>query len=384
MALFIAAIIIFIIVDIIIRLVAKKVREKKIKDERAEALKVSLNLDFSREAKTLKRAEVENPKARILCVDDESVILDSFRKILVLDGYSIDTVENGKEALGLIQNHSYDFLFTDLKMPEMDGVEVTKSVKHLRPDIDVIIITGYATVETAVECMKFGAMDYVQKPFTEDELLEFAKKAYIKREDRIRRMLKPKVHITQIRESVKSKTPEFMIPGGVFISEGHCWASINEEGLVKIGLDDFARKLIGKIETIEFPNLGLIVKKGQPLFTVKQKNRTVTFNSPVSGKVKEINKPLSIDLESIEISPYENNWICQVDAEELDSEITQLKIGKAAVTFYEDDIERLQALKKKIRTGSGEDEDNVSLYIGEMEKLDDISWKRHCNEFFDK
>ena len=383
MVLFIAAIIIFIIVDIIIRLIAKKVREKKIKDERAEALKVSLNLDFSREAKTLKRAEVENPKARILCVDDESVILDSFRKILVLDGYSVDTVENGKEALGLIQNHSYDFLFTDLKMPEMDGVEVTKSVKHLRPDIDVIIITGYATVETAVECMKFGAMDYVQKPFTEDELLEFAKKAYIKREDKIKRMLKPKVHITHVKQSVKSKTPEFMIPGGVFISEGHCWASVNEEGLVKVGLDDLARKLIGKVEAIEFPNLGLSVKKGQPLFTVKQQNRTVTFNSPVSGKVKEINKPLSVDLESIEISPYENNWICQIDADELDSEIPQLKIGKAAVTFFEYDIERLQALQKKIRTGSG-DEDNLSLYIGEMEKLDDVSWKRYCNEFFDK
>lgn len=384
MALFIAAIVIFIIADIIIRLVAKKVREKKVKTEREEALKVSLNLDFSREAKTLKRAEVENPKARILCVDDEAVILDSFRKILVLDGYCVDTVESGKEALGLIQNHSYDFLFTDLKMPEMDGVEVTKSVKHIRPDIDVIIITGYATVETAVECMKFGAMDYVQKPFTEDELLEFAKKAYIKREDRIKRMLKPKVHITQIKELLKSKTPEFMIPGGVFISEGHCWASINDEGLVKVGLDDFARKLIGKVEAIEFPNLGLSVKKGQPLFTVKQKNRIVTFNSPLSGKVKEINKPLSVELESIEISPYENNWICQIDADELDSEISDLKIGKAAVTFYEGDIERLQSVKKKIKTGSEEDETISTLYVGEMEKLDDVSWKRYCKEFFEK
>ena len=174
MALFILAVIVFIIADLLIRYIAKKVRENKIMQEREEALKESIQLDFSMEAKTLKRAEVENPKARILCVDDEAVILDSFRKILVLDGYSVDTVETGKEALGLVQTHSYDFVFTDLKMPEMDGVEVTKSIKHLRPDIDVIIITGYATVETAVECMKFGAMDYVQKPFTEDELLDFA------------------------------------------------------------------------------------------------------------------------------------------------------------------------------------------------------------------
>lgn len=384
MALFIVALIVFIIADICIRLIAKKIGEKKIMREREEALNVSLNLDFSSEAKTLKRAEVENPKARILCVDDEGVILDSFRKILVLDGYCVDTVETGKEALGLIQNHSYDFVFTDLKMPEMDGVEVTKSVKHLRPDIDVIIITGYATVETAVECMKFGAMDYVQKPFTEDELLEFTKKAYIKREDRIKKLLKPKVHITHLKEASGAKTPEFLIPGGVFISIGHCWANIDDKGIVKVGLDDFARKLIGKIDSIEFPNLGLSIRKGQRLFAVKQGNRRVIFNSPVTGKVKEINKPLNTDIESIEFSPYENNWVCQIDAEELDSEIPTLKIGKAAVTFFQEDIERLQSIKKKIKTGSKDDESNGHLYIGEMEKLDDVSWKRYCEDFFEK
>ena len=113
---------------------------------------------------------------------------------MVIDGYSVDTVTNGKEALGLIQSHHYDFVFTDLKMPEMDGVEVTKAVKHLRPDIDVIIITGYASVETAVETMKYGAMDYVQKPFTEDELLAFVKKTLIKRQDKIQKQLKQNIN----------------------------------------------------------------------------------------------------------------------------------------------------------------------------------------------
>jgi len=147
---------------------------------------------------------------------------------------------------------------------------------------------------------------------------------------------------------------------------------------------DFARKLIGKIDTIEFPNLGLSVKKGQPLFTVKQENRSVTFNSPVSGNVKEINKLLNKDIESIEFSPYENNWICQIDAEELDNEIPQLKIGKAAVTFYQKDIEHLQELKKKTKTGNEEDKSNGQLYIGEMENLDDFNWKKYSEEFFEK
>ena len=385
MALFVIAVIVFVIADIAIRYIAKQIKEKKVHLEREEALKVSLNLDFSREAKTLKRAEVENPKARILCVDDEAVILDSFRKILVLDGYSVDTVEMGKEALGLIQTHSYDFVFTDLKMPEMDGLEVTKSVKHLRPDIDVVIITGFATVETAVECMKFGAMDYVQKPFTEDELLEFVKKLHIKREDRISKTLKPKVHITQLKENIAANAPEFQIPGGVFISEGHCWANINEDGTTKIGLDDFAKKIIGKVDSIGLPNLGMAVKKGQSLFTVKQGQRSIAFKSPVSGKVKEVNKFINDELDSLNVSPYDLNWICEIDAEELDSEIPNLKIGKAAVSLYENDIERLQDLKKKNKTGKETQlEPNGVIFVGEMEKFDDIIWKKFAEEFFER
>ncbi len=385
MALFVLAVIVFIIADITIRYIAKRVREKKVLQEREEALKVSLNLDYSREAKTLKRAEVENPKARILCVDDESVILDSFRRILVLDGYCVDTVEQGREALGLIQTHSYDFVFTDLKMPEMDGLEVTKSVKHLRPDIDVVIITGFATVETAVDCMKFGAMDYVQKPFTEDELLEFVKKLLIKREDRISKTLKPKVHITHLKEAVGSKTPEFQIPGGVFISQGHCWANVSEDGTAKVGLDDFAKKIIGKVDSVGLPNLGMIVKKGQSLFNITQGQRTISFKSPVSGKVKEINKFINQELDSLNFTPYDMNWVCEIDAYELDSELPGLKIGKSAVSFYQEDIEKLQVLKKKTQTSKeAELEPEGAIFVGEMEKLDDISWKRFAEEFFEK
>lgn len=151
MPLFILALIIFIIADVIIRIAIKKINEKKTRKERMTVLEEGIKVDFSKEAVSLKRAEVPNPKAKILCVDDEDVILDSFRKILVLDGYAVDTVKSGPEALNLIKSNHYDFLFTDLKMPEMDGVEVTKSAKYLRPDIDVVIITGYATVETAVD-----------------------------------------------------------------------------------------------------------------------------------------------------------------------------------------------------------------------------------------
>ena len=384
MPLFILAVIVFIIADIIIRYAIKTLNDKKLRKERENILTESINIDFSKEAKSLKRAEVQNPKAKILCVDDEDVILDSFRKILVLDGYSVDTVSAGAEAFNLIKSHHYDFVFTDLKMPEMDGVEVTKSVKFLRPDIDVIIITGYATVETAVDCMKLGAMDYVQKPFTEDELLEFTKKSLIKRQDRIQKQLKPRVHITHLKEDEKLSIGEFAIPGGVFLSEGHTWASVTQDGTVRIGLDDFAKKLIGKIDDVEFPNLGMTITKGQQLFSIKQGKKSIQFNSPVSGQVAKVNQTIMDNIGNLEFSTYGNNWICTIDADKLDIELSKLKIGKNAVAFYQDEIEKyLKRIKDFVKTGDNKI-DSFELYWGQLENLEEKDWYIITGEFFKK
>ncbi len=366
---FIVGLIIIIIADVTIRMVLKKIEEKKARAEREAVLNESISVNFSTEAKSLKRAEVPNPKAKILCIDDEEIILDSFRKILVLDGYSVDTVQSGSEALGLIKNHHYDFVFTDLKMPEMDGVEVTKKVKYLRPDIDVVIITGYATVETAVETMKDGAMDYVQKPFTEDELLAFVKKILIKRQDRLQKQLKPRVHIAYLSENKELNRGEFAIPGGVFISDIHVWASIEQNGLVHLGLDDLAVKIMGEIEDVSFPNVGLKVKADGPLFNVKVNNKIITFKSPISGTVLETNNELIESLDTLKINSYDKNWICKIDADNLDEELKNLKIGKSAVTLYQEDIDKCKNIV--IQSLENKEYQPDDLYIGVLESIED-------------
>jgi CheY-like chemotaxis protein/glycine cleavage system H lipoate-binding protein len=380
----IIAFICFIIADLLIRKFLEKIKIKKAREEREAVLRESLNLDFTHEAKTLKRAEVDNPKAKILCVDDEQVILDSFRKILVLDGYSVDTVETGQEALGLVQKHHYDFVFTDLKMPHMSGEDVCKSVKHLRPDIDVIIITGYASVESAVETMKYGAMDYIQKPFTEEELTEMVKKFVIKRHERIQKQIKPKVHITHLSYKEDPKSTEFFIPGGVFISGGHCWCAVNQDGTVKMGIDDFAKKLLGKIDSIEMPNLGMEISKGQTLFNVKRGSKTISFKSPLSGKVAKVNSELIENLDSLDVTPYEKNWICIIDADNLDTELQDMKIGNAAVNFYQEKIDSAQAYLKDKLVSKGkikEEESNNVLHYGVVGKLDDFEIEEFVEKF---
>ncbi|MCB0832096.1 MAG: response regulator [Bacteroidetes bacterium] len=383
MALFVLALVLFIVFDIAIRFGVKKYEEKKHREEREKALTESLRLDFSREAKSLKRVEVTHPKARLLCVDDEEVILDSFRKILVLDGYCVDTVTTGQEALGLVQSHHYDFVFTDLKMPEMDGHDVVKSVKHLRPDIDVVVITGYATVESAVDCMKHGAMDYIQKPFTEEELLTMMKKSLVKRQDRIAKQLKPKVFVTPFQGAEQIKSAEFAIPGGVFISKNHCWISLTPEGHVYVGIDDFAKKLIGRIDSLEFPNLGMQVKTGQPLFSLKQANHTLNFASPIHGTVSRVNAALTRDPARLNATPYDQNWVCMIEPDHLETDLSTLKIGQAAVDFFQYEIERFKDTVKDL----GRDHENgngSALHVGELESLEDKDWLTVAGKFFER
>lgn len=108
----------------------------------------------------------------ILVVDDEAVIRDGIKRVLECDRFEVETCRSGHIAIERLQEKEYGLIISDLKMPGMNGIEVLKAVKALQPDIPVIIITGYASIDTAVEAMKNGAADYISKPFVPDLLLE--------------------------------------------------------------------------------------------------------------------------------------------------------------------------------------------------------------------
>lgn len=370
----VVTVIVFIMVDFALRIYFQKRHESNLRKERKEALDIGLKLDVSEEAKTLKRVEVKEPKARILAVDDEAIILDSFRKILVVAGYSIDTVEKGQEALGLILKHDYDFVFTDLKMPEMDGLEVTKAVKHLRPDIDVIVITGYASIETAVETMKHGAMDYVQKPFTEDELIDFFSKCLIRRKDRIERQMKPTVRLITPSTKESGSQHEFNVPAGIFISPNHTWVNIEMNGTARVGLDDFVRKIIRNIDQIELPKLNKNIKKGESLFSIKQNSHTIDVSSPISGKVTLLNTEHVEHPEWIASKPFELSWMCCIDPSNLPEELRSLKIGVDSINWYREEIDKYSAIVKKV--------EKEGLQIGASAKGKDKTADQKTDERF--
>jgi len=119
--------------------------------------------------------------ANILIVDDELVICQSCEKIFLRAGHKVTYTTSGKQALNLLEEQIFDVVFTDLKMADIGGMEVLQTVKQKFPDTIVVVITGYATVASAVETMRFGAFDYLPKPFTPGELLGVLNKALEKR-----------------------------------------------------------------------------------------------------------------------------------------------------------------------------------------------------------
>ena len=114
---------------------------------------------------------------RILVADDDAVIREGLRRILTAEGYDVETVSNGLAALERLEEQSFKLLVTDLKMPGMSGLEVLQSLRVCQPELPVVLITGYAAIDNAVEAMKNGATDYLSKPFGNDELISKVKNA---------------------------------------------------------------------------------------------------------------------------------------------------------------------------------------------------------------
>jgi DNA-binding NtrC family response regulator len=127
--------------------------------------------------------------AHILIVDDETVICKSCEKVFRRAGHSTAFATSGREALAMLASDTYDVVFTDLKMMDMGGLEVLQSVKEKYPTTVVVVITGYATIASAVETMRSGAFDFLPKPFTAGELLAVLDRALEKR--KLLRMSEP-------------------------------------------------------------------------------------------------------------------------------------------------------------------------------------------------
>ncbi|PIV57567.1 MAG: Fis family transcriptional regulator, partial [Bacteroidetes bacterium CG02_land_8_20_14_3_00_31_25] len=116
-------------------------------------------------------------KISILIVDDEESVRDSLYNWFIEDGYCVECAENAKKALSILESKNFNIILADIKMPGMDGLEMQRRIKSLNKDSIVIIMTAFASVDSAVQALKDGAYDYITKPFDPDDLSHLIRNA---------------------------------------------------------------------------------------------------------------------------------------------------------------------------------------------------------------
>jgi len=174
-------------------------------------------------------------KANILIIDDEETMRDSCRQTLSRDGNRIEVAESGSKGLSLLEAESFDLVILDLKMPGLSGMEVLKKIKQSDPEVMVVVITGYATVESAVEAMRIGAYDFIPKPFTPDSLRVIVKRALDRRELALENVL--------LRDELKAD-----FEPGVIIGQSKAMKKV-EELVQKVGPTDTTVLISGESGT---------------------------------------------------------------------------------------------------------------------------------------
>jgi DNA-binding NtrC family response regulator len=117
------------------------------------------------------------PNKKVLVIDDERIVIDSIAKILKEERIDVDSTLSGRQGIEMALQNDYDLVLSDLRMPDIGGMRVLRDIKRAKPKLPVVIITGYATVPSAVQAMKLGAAEILEKPFSPDGLVYTVQKA---------------------------------------------------------------------------------------------------------------------------------------------------------------------------------------------------------------
>jgi CheY-like chemotaxis protein/glycine cleavage system H lipoate-binding protein len=251
---------------------------------------------------------------KILIVDDELPVCKSIASALETEGYLVDMVQSGEEALEKQEQDDFDVMLVDLMMPGMSGMELLEAMKKRRPDIMVIMITGYPTMKTAVQAVKLGAYDYLPKPFTPREL-----RALVARSLSHRQLEKEKA-----APAVRKEPAQDPRSGNIYCIPGHSWARI-EEGQVRVGVHETLLMTVGNLSSIDFPYEGERISQGEAcLWLVDQNQNLHRVWAPVSGKVVRVHKELQADVSKVQKDPYEAGWMLLIEPDRLEDDMTNL------------------------------------------------------------
>ncbi|MBI5188423.1 MAG: response regulator [Nitrospirae bacterium] len=243
-------------------------------------------------------------KGKILVLDDDHIVTISCKRILGAEGYDIVTVDRGREAIKKIGSEEFDLLISDIGLPDIDGLTVVKESRIIQPKLDVVIITGYPTLEDAKESVRLGVFEYVEKPFTPEFMINVAKKVFVKRGWILRQSF-----IDEFRNYVVPLRLKYEENPVIFYKEG-TWVRPIMEGLWEVGCDVRYWLLATEILCIDISEGLSTFIAGKPFAKVTtSKGETHELIAPMTGVIKEINHQVNEDLSAFISENLGRGWL---------------------------------------------------------------------------
>jgi glycine cleavage system H lipoate-binding protein/CheY-like chemotaxis protein len=223
----------------------------------------------------------------------------------------VDMALSGEEALQKESHKHYDLIIADLMMPGISGMDLLRKIKDSRPEVMFIMITGYPSIKTAVQSIKLGAMDYLPKPFTPNDLRSIVKRALARKD-----LLREEVQVTE--EKIK-------VPGGLFMIPENSWVRVEGDGNVRVGFHHMLLRTIGEISDIEYPKINETRYQGEACLRVIDHEKQIhRLWAPVTGKIITINDLIMGNSDLLNSDPYGRGWVLVMTPTRLDSDLKNL------------------------------------------------------------
>lgn len=256
--------------------------------------------------------------ADILVVDDEQVILDAVKKICTAEAFRVTCTAEAHEAERMLEGETFLVMLCDIMMPQMDGFQLLEVARRRAPMMPVVMMTGFSTVENAVRSLRDGAIDFVPKPFTSDELVSA-----------VRRAARLRSHREDIQSSPAGTGDTSLLvvpcPPKYFRLGYASWVSLQEGGTALIGVSHLFTRVIDSAGSIELQDPNSEVVQGTACAQVRTTDGlSHPVLAPVSGRIVETNSGIATSVSSIEKDPYFSGWLYRVIPSDVDYEVPQL------------------------------------------------------------
>lgn len=267
------------------------------------------------------KRQAETRGSRILVIDDEEVIHVSLKRILGRQGHRVDAVLSAIEGLELLKQERYDLVITDLMMPDINGIQLLEQVREAELRVPVLMITGYPSIRTAVQALRLGAVDYLAKPFTRQELLGPVNRSL---RGIVARESMDSLPLDSFADTDGFEEPQLqMRPGERYYLRKHSWLVYQQDGTVQVGIEKSFLDNVGAITSLELPEETDLVEQGFPGIRLKTAAEEHGVFMPLSGQVMAVNEEAAANPSSI--GP--ETWLLQLLPVNLEAEISMLLRG---------------------------------------------------------